>query len=1119
MKNSPRPNTRRKLIVLTLGCASLTLFALAFALPRTPQQVVKQANKNSLVAASKSLSPHQRESEHEFNEVPAEKWIENLPASTKLNPAPKPKSVKVSLKAAKAGSGGRTGTGAAAPAGTWVFRGTGPIPNGQTNGWPGREDPISGRIASIAIDPTNENIVYAGAASGGLYRSTDGGASWVQLMDAANTPSVGVALSIGAVAVNPADPSVVFVGTGEGNLASDSFFGSGFYVITGANGATPVVNGPYNANSGLDPIAPPPAGTDVFTGRSIVAIAVDPSNANNVYVTTSSGIGGFRAGTFSVLPRRGLYRSQNALSATPTWTRLQVGGTASNTIASSCVLDPQNPNTLIVSFVGQAGTDPTGVYKTTNATAATPTFTQSLALPILNAAGDLQANSKLAAGFSPTVNGGVTVVYATSSENLPTNANQGRLYKSIDAGSTFTAITAVDGFAGGQGFYDIAVGTDPNNPNNVSVGGQANQKVFERSTDGGLNWTIDPAGGPYVITLGLHADVHAIAYAKTNGSVIYHGNDGGIWRSNDGGDNWVSKNTAGLSAAQYWSLATHPTDPNFSIGGTQDNGTQQLRTDGSMYRIDFGDGGYALIDQNAPDTTNVVQYHTYYNAGGAQIGTGRVLTNPCAQETQWTFHGIYGGSVDPTIYCDGTTDTFNGIDFGDNVQFYAPMTLGPGNPNTWYFGTDTLYRSTDRADTAAVQVANNGFPSFPGFMFDYVNDIAVSAQDDNVRLVGTNGSDGSGIGAVWASNGGNLLKIIGGSAGGTPPITNGPGALAAAPVNKVFIDPNNKNIGYVAFSGFGTGASPIRHLWKITNLDALAASPTGPVYVVSASTGLPDVPINAIAIDPQSGSATRSSTDIYVATDYAVYKSTNGGNSWAVYGTGYPRVPGFGMRVQDPSRTLRVATHGRGIWDTTIAATAPTGPTVLGAFSRMSHGAAGSFDINLPLTGTAGTECRLGGSLGGPGNYTVVVRFTNTLAASQATATIVFNPGSGGTTASGPVGPGTGSVNSVSVNGTDLIVGLTNVSDVQTASLSVSGVTDVNALVQPATQLIPITILNSDVANTDHTVNIGDITAEKTSSGTAVTANNFRRDINLDGVINIGDITAAKLRSGDTATP
>ena len=101
--------------------------------------------------------------------------------------------------------------------------------------------------------------------------------------------------------------------------------------------------------------------------------------------------------------------------------------------------------------------------------------------------------------------------------------------------------------------------------------------------------------------------------APSNANIVYHGNDGGIYRSADAGLTWTSLNNATFSATQFESLATHPIDRQFMIGGTQDNGTNFLQPNGTWTRADFGDGGFARIDQNAADNTNVTMYHTYFN--------------------------------------------------------------------------------------------------------------------------------------------------------------------------------------------------------------------------------------------------------------------------------------------------------------------------------------------------------------------------------------------------------------------------------------------------------------------------------------------------------------------------
>ena len=129
----------------------------------------------------------------------------------------------------------------------------------------------SGRVVALAVHPTDPNIVYAGAAQGGVYRSTNGGASWTPLLDGALT------LSVGAIAISPSDPSTVFIGTGETAFSLDSFFGVGVYRITNAD-TNPVITGPLNKNSG---------GADIFTGRGISEIIVHPTDPNRLIVTSA----------------------------------------------------------------------------------------------------------------------------------------------------------------------------------------------------------------------------------------------------------------------------------------------------------------------------------------------------------------------------------------------------------------------------------------------------------------------------------------------------------------------------------------------------------------------------------------------------------------------------------------------------------------------------------------------------------------------------------------------------------------------------------------------------------------------------------------------------------------
>src|SRR5437667_5904770 len=189
-----------------------------------------------------------------------------------------------------------------------------------------------------------------------------------------------------------------------------------------------------------------------------------------------------------------------------------------------------------------------------------------------------------------------------------------------------------------------------------------------------------------------------------------------------------------------------------------------------------------------------------------------------------------------------------------------------------------------------------------------ISAIGISRQNDNVRIVGLAG------GGVFATTtGSSTLTDIRG------PI---PGCYSARTV----IDPNTVNTAYVTLSCFGLPVG--QHVWKTTNL-----SGAPPTWTASGS-GIPDVPTNAFVIDP------RDSTSLYAGTDIGVYHSTDSGATWNPYGTGLPRVAVFDMAIQSRQRVLRIATHGRGIWEIGIT---PIGPPTIDKAFGVAH---------IPLNGT-----------------------------------------------------------------------------------------------------------------------------------------------------------------------
>ncbi|HSS18471.1 MAG TPA: Calx-beta domain-containing protein [Pyrinomonadaceae bacterium] len=793
---------------------------------------------------------------------------------------------------------------------TWTAIGPAPLPNGSGNA------AVTGRVTAVVVDPTNSNKVYLATAQGGVWRSLDGGANWVNIFDNA------LSQAVGSLALAPSNPTILYVGTGESNRSGDSFFGVGIYRIDHVD-TTATLVGPINPNFSFN-TGSGTVTTRVFSGRSISQIVVHPTQPGTIFVGTSSGIGGSGGnsfnGTVPPLALLGLYRSTNAdgplnaitfqkLAVATNGASVDVPGTGNRRI-TDLVMEPGNPDNLIVGVFGAAATNDGGIFRTTNATAPNPTFTQVLTLVVDRIQFAINRNSST---------GVVKVLAATgeqpSSSSCSVGTQLGVLHQSVDGGATWPAtdatantggiLTDAGGFCGAQCFYNVTVAIDPRNANSIFLGGNVQSTcsgLMQHSTNG-VTFTHDATG--------LHADSHALYFDPlTSPSTIFAGNDGGIWkRSADAvGSFWTNLNSAPLNTMQFESVAVHPVDRYLTIGGTQDNGTEaQQSATGNWFNAEGGDGGYVLIDQGATDNTNVTMYHTFFNRTGTQIGFDRItnLPNCLPFKDSWPTRGDFAAADRPGPACDGTADLLNnGISRSDAVLFYAPMALGPGTPNTVYFGTDRLYRSTDRGDhmtiVSAAPVSATGSP---------ISSIAISRQDDNYRAVGLQNGQVSGT-----STGSSALVSLT-SFFSFP--TN-PASVTNNFIGRAQFDPNNKDTLYVTLSYFAPEGQGI---WKVTNFGDAAGNAAVTPNWTSAANGIPSVPINALVIDPI------NSNHLYAGTDIGVYDSTDAGASWNPYGVGLPRSAVFDLAIQSPNRILRAATHGRGIWEVSIPA-APVANTL-----------------------------------------------------------------------------------------------------------------------------------------------------------------------------------------------
>jgi len=805
-----------------------------------------------------------------------------------------------------------------AAGGAWAPIGPLTLPNGVGS----NSGPTSGRVTAIAVDPTNSQKVYLGTAQGGVWRSLDGGTTWTSIFDNAQT------MAIGALAVAPSSPSTLYVGTGEFNSCGDCFFGVGLYRIDNADTAATLV-GPINPSETIGNLT-----YNVFNGRSITKILVHPTDPATIWVSTARGVGGSGANAFGAIPQlapRGVFRSSNATSSSPTFQKLTVNIDGSvdtpntgNADIVDMVMEPGTPDNILVAVIGLTSQNG-GIYRSTNATTATPTFTQTK-----------QLATTVRTSLAINKTGSVVTVYAATSEtpatgSCTTAANSGIIRKSTDGGVTWGGqLAGGAGFCAGQCFYDMPIAVDPNDANHVYIGGQTSStcgRLVGKSADGGTTFVSDGSG--------LHADDHALTFDSAGN--IFTGNDGGIWRGVPHGTSattWTNLNSAPLNTLQFESIAVHPTDQFLMIGGTQDNGTEfQITSSGNWKRGESGDGGYALIDQSATDTTNVTMYHTFFN-DNTQIGFDRIFKTACLPSSDpsvfdsWPARGAGFGTSSATVPCDGGTPLVatNGLVLTSTVLFYAPMALGPGSPNTVYFGSDRLYRSFDRGDTmtAVSQVPLSGTSP--------ISTIAIWNRGDNIRMVGLQN------GQVFAtSTGASTLIDI------SPPIPANPtGSIINKFIGRAMIDPNNKNVAYVTLSYYAPAGQGI---WKITNLNAAGVSGGAAPVWAAAGSGIPSIPINAFAIDPL------NSNNLYAGTDIGVYFSSDAGASWSPLGTGLPRVAVFDLQIQPTSRILRAGTHGRGIWETALVNPAASTLQFSASTASVTEGT-GSASVDATVTVT-----------------------------------------------------------------------------------------------------------------------------------------------------------------------
>ncbi|WP_183407079.1 DUF11 domain-containing protein [Nocardioides marmorisolisilvae] len=774
---------------------------------------------------------------------------------------------KAAKAAGKADKGAPVG---AAKGGAWTGQGPNPIvQNGRTSN---AFQAVSGRISALAI--RNNGSIILGAAQGGVWTYDAGSGTWTPRTNASDTQSVG------ALAIAPSNDNVVYMGSGEGALSGDSYYGDGFYRSTDGGLTWSHVS-------------------TLFTGQAVSAIAVDPTNYQHVYAATVRGRGGNHRTSSPTAAAYGVYESTNGGT---TWT-LRKGTHDELHGATDLVIDPQNPSVLYASFWGDA------IYKSTNGGQ-----TWATAMTGLPAGNFLEGGTRFALGIShPSATAAATLYTGFDYFDSSDVYHNGRVYKSTDGGSTWaatatgTGTNSILGYCGTQCFYDNVVKPDPTNPNVVYALGSYGYNnspqsggVY-RSTDGGATWK----------NLGydLHPDFHAFAFQPTNTQHIAIGNDGGIWESQTGGGrnnpgdplsaaDWQDLNgqvnpttaalihSTGLAITQFSSIATVPNVPGQFWGGTQDNGTLRKSTANSRWFDQAsGDGGQVIVDQTTPNTLNP-------NVPAYVFGT-------------YTGTSIYRYDPSETNTFFGNEPIDGGIDTTDRAEFYLPWVQNRGNVNQLFLGTYRVYRTNNAEAASAGDVTWD--PISPDLTSGCTGSAPNGARGCLISALGVaDGGEG-----VYAGTDEGWIQVSPDAVVSDTPTWHrtGVGTLPNRPVDQIAVDHSNWRVAYAAYGGFGA-ATP-------GNSGHLFATSNGGGSWTDIGTGLPDVPINTVVIDPANAKT------LYVGTDVGAFFTTNGGNKWFALGSGMPKVSVWQMDFDATNGVLVAGTHGRGAYTMTNSTARP----------------------------------------------------------------------------------------------------------------------------------------------------------------------------------------------------
>jgi photosystem II stability/assembly factor-like uncharacterized protein len=498
---------------------------------------------------------------------------------------------------------------------------------------------VGGRIDDFAVVESNSDVIYTATASGGIWKTVDGGITWKPIFE-----SIG-AMSIGAIAVAPSNPSIVWAGTGEPNNRQSSSWGNGIYKSVDAGKTW--------------------AGMGLADSHHIGRIAIDPKNPQTVYVAALGHLWGPNA-------ERGLYKSTDGGK---NWNRVLFVNDDTGVV--DVKIDPQNTETIFAAayerrrtpFGFNGGGSNSALYKSTDGGATWKKLTNGL--PREN--GDIGR-----IGIS-VFSKDSAIVYA-----MVQHADGG-IFRSEDHGETWVKMNS----ANPNPPYFSNLFIDPNNDLRIWIAalqGSGELAGVAYSQDGGKTFT--PTWGTKV-----HADFHAMWIDPVNSNHMIIGVDGGIYTTRDRGINWSHLNN--IAIGQAYQVGYDMAKPYHVCSGFQDNGSwwgpSAVRNVNGILNSDWvevlvGDGFHCQPDHADSNLVYIEsQDGSLLRINFATHERATIVPQPKPDESPYRFE--WNAPIEISIHDEktiyfGAQYLFKSTDRGDNWTIISPDLTTNADRNT-----------------------------------------------------------------------------------------------------------------------------------------------------------------------------------------------------------------------------------------------------------------------------------------------------------------------------------------------------------------------------------------------------------------------------------------------------